>query len=226
MISGKRLLGLIPARGGSLGIPRKNIRLLGGKPLVAWSIEAARLSRYLDRVVVSTDDPEIAACARQYGGETPFARPAELATDTAQGVDVVLHALDEMPDADAVVLLQPTSPLRSVDDIDRAIELWDAGGAIVVAVTEAAQSPYLMYRLAEGGLVPVLKERSDDTNRQRVPTTYVLNGAVYVADRAALLAERAFMTPATRPYVMPAERSVDLDDEADWQYAEFLLRGR
>jgi CMP-N-acetylneuraminic acid synthetase len=226
MISGKRLLGLIPARGGSVGIPRKNIRLLGGKPLVAWSIEAARLTRYLDRVVVSTDDPEIAACARQYGAETPFARPAELATNTAQGVDVVLHALDEIPDADAVVLLQPTSPFRSVDDIDRAIELWDAGGATVVAVTEAAQSPYLMYRLAEGVLVPILKERSDDTNRQRLPTTYVLNGAVYVADRAALLADRAFMTPATRPYVMPAERSVDLDDEADWKYAEFLLRGR
>jgi N-acylneuraminate cytidylyltransferase len=226
MIGGKRLLGLVPARGGSTGIPRKNIRLLGGKPLVAWSIDAARRSRYLDRVVVSTDDEEIAACARNCGAETPFIRPTGLATDAAQGVDVVLHALDQLLDMDAVVLLQPTSPFRSVDDIDRAVEQWNMNGTTVVSVTESPVSPYLAYRIADGGLVPVLKEHAGEGNRQQLPKTYTLNGAVYVAGRSALIADRAFITTTTRAYIMPAERSVDIDRESDWQYAEFLLRDR
>ena len=170
MIGGKRLLGLVPARGGSVGIPHKNIRLLGGKPLIAWSIEVARQSRYLDRVVVSTDDDEIAECARIYGAETPFIRPADLATDSARAVDVVLHALDQIRDADAVVLLQPTSPFRSVGDIDHAVESWDRHGVTVVGVTESPKSPYLMYQIAGGELVAVLKQATADTNRQHLPS--------------------------------------------------------
>jgi CMP-N,N'-diacetyllegionaminic acid synthase len=226
VISGKRLVGLVPARGGSVGMPRKNVRLLGDKPLIAWTIEAARGSRHLDRVVVSTDDDEIAACARAYGAETPFMRPAELATDSAQGIDVVLHALEQIRDADAIVLLQPTSPFRSTEDIDQAVENADSTGQPVVSVTESPKSPYLSYEIAKGILVPVLQQRTGATNRQQFPATYTLNGAVYVATRSALLTHRSFMTATTRAYVMPAERSIDLDAESDWKYAEFLLRNR
>lgn len=226
MIGGKRLLGLIPARGGSVGIPRKNIRRLGDKPLIAWSIDVARRSQHLDRVVVSTDDGEIAACARTHGAEVPFMRPPALATATAQGIDVVLHALEQLLDVDAVALLQPTSPFRSVDDIDQAIEDWDSSGRTVVSVTESPKSPYLSFRIEQSALVPLLRHPTSGTNRQQLPVTYVLNGAVYVAGRSTLLAERSFMTAATRAYLMPTERSLDLDSESDWKYAEFLLRSR
>ena len=226
MIDGQRILGLIPARGGSVGIPRKNIRSLGGKPLLAWAVEAAAMSRFIDRIVVSTDDDEIAAVARACGAEVPFLRPAALATDAAQGIDVVRHALAEMPEMDVVVLLQPTSPFRTVDDIDGALDAWRGHDAPVVSVTESPVSPFLMHAIHDGRLAPVLERPAGETNRQRLPTTYVLNGAVYVASRTMLGSDAGFLTPATRPYRMPAERSVDLDDEQDWQYAEFLLRDR
>jgi CMP-N,N'-diacetyllegionaminic acid synthase len=226
VIGGKRLLGLVPARGGSIGIPRKNIRLLGDKPLIAWSIETARRSQYLDRIVVSTDDREIAAEALKFSADVPYIRPAELATSSAQAIDVILHALERIPDVDAVALLQPTSPFRSVEDIDRAIEKWSVEGVSVVSVVESSDSPYLMYQIKSNLMVPIIDHYQADTNRQLLPVTYLLNGAVYVASRSALIANRSFITTNTSVYIMPEERSIDLDTEADWKYAEFLLQHR
>ncbi len=224
MIGGKRVVGIVPARGGSVGIPRKNVKLFGGKPLIAWSIEVARQSRHLDCVIVSTDDEEIARVARGYGADTPFMRPPDLATDTATAIDVVLHALDRIPDADAITLLQPTSPLRSPEDVDGAIEAWHSAGSTVVGVTRARKSPNLLYRIEGGALVPLLDSAAPGANRQQWPPAYLLNGAIYVADRKDLVRDRSFLTPSTRAYVMPPERSVDIDDELDWRYAEYLLR--
>lgn len=225
MIEGHKILGLIPARGGSKGIPRKNIRPLGGKPLIAWTIEEAQKSQYIDRLVVSTDDHEIADTARRWGADVPFMRPAELASDTARGIDVVLHALLKLPDFDAVVLLQPTSPFRIVEDIDGAIELWTQTGDSVVGVTEVSKSPYWMYCLREDGrLQQLLPDRPSVATRQQLPKAYTLNGAVYVSSLTMLRGRGSFVHSDTAGYLMPVMRSIDLDSEFDWKFVEFLLR--
>ena len=224
MIDGYKVLGLIPARGGSKGIPRKNIKLLGGKPLIAWTIEEAKKSKYIDRLVVSTDDEEIASVARKFGADVPFMRPDELATDSARGIDVVLHALGQLPEFDVVVLLQPTSPFRIVDDIDGAIERWREGQQPVVGVTKVSKSPYWMYLLDEQGkLQALLPQPAGAENRQELPPTFALNGGVYVASRQQLEEQQSFLTPMTRGYEMPQERSIDLDTKEDWEYAEWKL---
>lgn len=224
MIDGHKVLGLIPARGGSKGIPRKNIRPLGGKPLIAWTIEVARNSQYIDRLVVSTDDQEIADTVRKWGADVPFMRPAELASDTARGIDVVLHALRELPEYDVVVLLQPTSPFRTVTDVDGAVSLWKKCGETVVGVTEARKSPYWMYLLdEEGRLQSLLTKAGETTNRRELPPAYALNGAVYVAGHQELQEQQTFLTPMSRGYEMPRERSIDLDSEEDWEYAEWMI---
>ncbi len=223
MIEGKKVLGLIPARGGSKGIPRKNVRLLGGKPLIAWTINEAEKSNYIDRLIVSTDDTEIAETARNWGAEVPFMRPAELASDTARGIDVVLHAIRELPRYDVVVLLQPTSPFRTVEDIDGAIQLWTKTGDSVVGVTESSMSPYWMYSLGGNGQLTELFPKPPSANRQDLPSAYVLNGAIYTASADNVRKYESFLRPVARAYVMPVDRSVDLDSPFDWEYAEYLV---
>ena len=139
MIDGRSVLAIIPARGGSKGVPRKNIRPLGGKPLIAWTIEAAHRSAWIDRLILSSEDQEIIDTACAWGCDVPFVRPAELARDCTPGIDPVLHALKQLPSFDLVVLLQPTSPLRSAADIDRCIERCQRGGA-PAAVTEIGRA--------------------------------------------------------------------------------------
>lgn len=221
MIAGLRVLAVIAARGGSKGVPRKNVRLVGGKPLIAWTIGAARKSRYIDRLVVSSDDPEIIETAKAWGCEAPFVRPAELARDETPGVDPVLHALEELPGYGLVVLLQPTSPLRSVEDIDGCIDHCIAAGAkACVSVCEAEQSPYWMYSLGEGSRMSPLIEGASFARRQDLPAAYVLNGAVYVAGCEWLQRSRSFVTAETVAYVMPQERSLDIDTELDLKLME------
>jgi len=216
-------LAVIPARGGSKGVPRKNIRLLAGKPLVTWTIEQAAQSRYIDRVIVSSEDEEICQVAKQSGAEVPFVRPMELASDTASGVDVLCHAVENAgADYDYVVLLQPTSPLRESTDIDAAIECCVSRTAkSVVSVAEATKSPYWMYQVQEGGkLTPFVENAA--SNRQQLPQSYALNGAVYVLEVAALLESRKILDEQTLGYVMPEERSYDIDTETDFLICEFL----
>jgi len=220
-----KILGLIPARGGSKGIPRKNIKLIADKPLMVWTIEAALKSNQLSTVVVSTEDSEISEVARSHGVSTPFVRPSELAQDDTPGVDPVLHALNVMPGFDAVVLLQPTSPLRTAADIDDFIGFAKEKNALcVMSVTEADKHPYWMYsREADGFLKPVVAMK-EYTRRQDLPPVYAANGALYFARTEWLKQNRTFITPETLGYVMPRERSVDIDTTIDWKLAEMLLR--
>ena len=218
------LLALIPARGGSKGIPRKNIRSFCGKPLLQWSIEAALSSSSVDQVVVSTDDPEIAQVALASGAEVPFLRPPELSSDSAPGIAAVLHALDQLPYVTDVLLLQPTSPLRTVHDIESIVALRNkALCESVVSLTPCAKHPAWMYNLAsDQRLDPFLQEQAPPC-RQQLSMVYVLNGALYLASRSFLETEQAFISPDTVGYVMPPERSVDIDTPLDWQWAEFLM---
>lgn len=219
MIGARRVLGLIPARGGSKGLPGKNILPVAGRPLLAWTVDSGRGSRCIDRLVLSSDDEAIIAAARACGCEAPFRRPPALASDTAATIDVVLHALDELPDHDVVVLLQPTSPLRTGEDIDAACERFAASGApACVSVSPVEQSPYWMYRLGDNhALEPLLEAPAGATRRQDLPPVYALNGAVYVADTAWLRRSRTFVTRETVAHVMPAERSIDIDTAADFE---------
>lgn len=228
MIEGKKALGVIPARGGSRGVPGKNIRVVAGKPLIAWTIEEAKKSKYLDRVVVSSDDDEIIRVAKEWGGDVPFVRPEELARDDTPGVEPVLHAMRALPGYDYVVLLQPTSPLRSALDIDGCLELCvKQGFPACVSVTEPDKSPYWMFKIdRDGRILPIMQEEEVIPRRQDLPPVYVFNGAIYIANCGWLEKIRAFIAPETRAYQMPKERSVDIDTELDLLYVELFLTGQ
>lgn len=219
-------LALIPARGGSKGIPRKNVRPIAGKPLIAWTIEAALGAAGVSRVVVSTDDEAIAGIAREYGAEAPFLRPAELATDEAPGISPVLHAVETLPEHDDVILLQPTSPLRGAEHIASMLAFAEARGATsVVSVCEAGKHPAWMYRMdEEGRLAPLIA--SDAARRQDLPAAYALNGAMYWIRTAELRQSHTLVGPDTIGFSMDAESSVDIDTPLDWRIAEYLLEER
>lgn len=228
MIDGRTVLAVIAARGGSKGLPRKNILPLAGKPLIAWSIECASQSKYIDRCIISTDDQEIANVAKEWGGDVPFLRPAELARDDTPGILPVMHAVENIGGYDLVVLLQPTSPLRTPSDIDGCLKtMTDANAPACVSVTPAEQSPFWMYMITEKGtLKPVLDGADRDVPRQRLPDVYVLNGAVYAAEIEWLKETRSFLTGETAAYVMPRERSVDIDTLDDFRMAEMMMTRR
>lgn len=227
------LLLLVPARGGSKGIPRKNLAPLGGRPLLAWVLETAAHFREerggaRTRLVVSTDDASIGAEASSRGAEVPWLRPPELATDDTPMIDVVFHALDRLAEhgfaPDLVALLQPTTPFLAVDDVRAAVELARTTGAPVVGVTENEHPLEWMFVVEESRLRPV--RASGVTRRQDAVPVYRLNGAVYVATPGHLRTEGAFVGAATRPHVMPPERSVDIDTPHDLAAAEAWLAVR
>ncbi len=215
---GKSAVALITARGGSKGLPRKNVLFAGGKPLVAWTVEAAISAECVCRVVLSSDDDEIMAAARSAGCEVPFCRPTELASDMATSIDVVLHALEHLPGFDYVILLQPTSPLRTATDIDDAFALMlESDAPSCVSVCEADQSPFWMYRVdGNNKLQRLLPEMERITRRQDLPPTYVLNGAIYIARIDWLRANNKLVGKETVGYVMPKERSLDIDTAEDF----------
>lgn len=232
MYKGKRIIGVIPARGGSKGLPGKNIRPLDGRPLIAWTIEQAGSCGFFDRVIVSTDDEQIAAVARSAGAEVPFIRPPELATDEAKTIDVILHALDwlkaqsDVPDI--VALLQATSPLRTAGDIAAALDtLFAAGARSVISVCKSEHHPFWSNVLPENGsLDGFLRPELLDRNRQDLPVCYRLNGAIYVAYYDVLREQKGFFGTGSVAYVMPVDRSVDIDTELDFDFTEFLLQRR
>lgn len=227
-----RTLYLIPARGGSKGIPGKNIRDFAGKPLICHSIDHARQAGASDcDICLSTDSPEIARVALDYGLEVPFLRPAELASDTAGSHEVMIHALDYFKsrgiDYDCLVLLQPTSPLRLPSDITGAQGLMKTGVEMAVSVREARSNPYYgTFETTDDGFLHISKGDGHYTRRQDAPKAWEYNGAVYVIDTAALRQRPISRFDAIVPFEMPADRSVDLDTPLDWTIAEHLFRQR
>jgi CMP-N,N'-diacetyllegionaminic acid synthase len=224
-----KIIATICARGGSKGLPRKNVLPFAGKPLIAHSIEQALACSLIDAVYVSTDDDEIAEVARRYGAQVPYRRPAELASDQAAKIPAIEHLvafLEQQGEAIGIIVdLQPTSPLRVQEDLVKAIGL--AGQAdLIVTVTEPSHNPY--YSLVEveaDGTLRVSKP-ADLVRRQDMPAVWGLNGSIYVWQRAALAqaARHGFWSVSIRPSVMPRRRSVDIDDALDFEWAQWLYR--
>jgi CMP-N,N'-diacetyllegionaminic acid synthase len=229
------VLGLITARGGSKGIPGKNLSPCGDRPLLAWTCEAARGARCLTRAVISTDDPAIAACATSLGIDAPFTRPPVLATDTASSIDVARHALTWLADhegfsADVLVLLQPTSPLRTSRHIDDAFTLLAADADSVVSVVEVPHrfKPWSVMTIADGTLhdYQVGDLPFDRFRRQGQPTLYARNGPAVIVSRAAVVREGSFYGTRCVPYPMTPADSIDIDDRDDLALADWALRRR
>jgi len=227
MINGKSVLALITARGGSKGLPGKNTLNLGGKPLLAWTIEAAKQSEYVDRLILSSEDEKIIKVAKDLGCEVPFVRPSHLSKDETTTIDVIAHALKALPETyNYLVLLQPTSPLRLANDIDNCLmRCFEQKAPAAVSVTEVEKSPYLMYQITkEHRMSPVIQNESHTYRRQELPKVYALNGAIYVAQVKWFLKNKDFLSPETVACLMPMNRSVDIDTENDLDWANFLLK--
>lgn len=222
-------LAVIPARGGSKGLPDKNIRLFAQKPLIEHSIVAALNSKYVQEVVVSTDNSKIAEVAKQAGASVPFLRPSELSTDTARVIDAMKHAVGFYEEKlkcffSYIMLLQPTSPLRQSLDIDQAFELLLQNNAdSLQSVCEAETHPYLLRTIKNGQLTPYLTHEMEHKRRQDLDHLFALNGAIYIVKRDVLMRDDALIGNKNCGYVMPKERSVDIDCEADLLLAEFYL---
>lgn len=227
LIENSRCLGVVIARGGSKGLPGKNLADLGGRPLVVWSFAAAQDSKYLDHIILSSDDDKIIDVAKNAGCEVPFRRPADLATDEASATDVLLHALDAIgSDFDYLVLLQATSPFRTSADIDACIQSCHGGAPAAVSVSETPKPPEWICRLApDGRLRPVLPGDGLQSRRQGLAPAYLPNGAVYVARVDWFREHRTFYADGTIGCVMPAARSVDIDSAVDLAVARALLDG-
>ena len=232
MFAGRRVLALIPARGGSKGLPHKNVAPLGGQPLIAWTIAAARDAAPVDDVVVTTDDDEIARVASAAGARVPFRRPAALAADGSHMAEVVEHALAALAQDgetyDWLLLLQPTSPLRTAAHVDEAFaRLTASKGRAVVSVCEAEHSPRWTAELPPDGSMAAFGDAvATRANRQELGTFYRLNGAIYLADVDYWRAQAGFLGPATYAYVMAQEDSVDVDRRLDLDLAALLLARR
>jgi len=230
MYNGKSILCVIPARGGSKGLPGKNIKDLCGKPLIAYSIQQALASRYIDRVVVSTEDDTIADVAKKYKAEVPFKRPSELATDSCGIIDVLVHALDWMRDhqgfdPDVLVLLHATTPLRTTEDIDNCIGLlYSQNADNVFSVAPSYRNPYFnMVELDKDKKVGLVKKGGFLT-RQSAPEVFDMNASIYVWKTNILREKPGLFLENTKIYVMPRERSIDIDDGLDFKIAEIILK--
>jgi N-acylneuraminate cytidylyltransferase/CMP-N,N'-diacetyllegionaminic acid synthase len=223
------VLALIPARGGSKGLPGKNIRPLAGKPLIAHSIEAARGAKSVTRVVCSTDSPEIADVAVKFGAEVPFLRPSELAQDNSLAIDNYIYTVDRLnQEGDRIeeyCVLLPTAPLRTAQDIDAAVEIFRDRGADSVISYYPAPHPVQWYRYIDdaGVLRSFLEEGERLANRQEERKSYLPNGAIYIFRHSIIKGTRKYYTERTYPYLMPANRSIDIDTLEDFNYAEYLI---
>jgi CMP-N-acetylneuraminic acid synthetase len=233
-----KVLAVVPARGGSMTLPRKNVLAFCGKPLIAYSIEAAQAARQsgapIERIVVSTDDAEIAEVSRRFGAEVPFLRPAELSRSDSPTLPVVQHAVRWLEDDagtryDWILLLQPTSPLRTADDLQGALALaGKPGTTAVIGVTDANASHPAKLKLVVGGVLkPYLGDSLQQPARQDFGfDVYKTNGAIYLTRRDTLMEENSFYGSCARAFMMPPERSIDIDTRLDFEMAEFLWRRR
>lgn len=230
-----KVLTVIPARGGSKGVARKNIRPICGKPLIAYTIETALAARHLfHRAIVSTDDPEIKAIACEHGAEVPFLRPPELAGDRISTLPVLQHAVrfveaqDDIK-LDWVLLLQPTAPLRMLQDIEASLTLafQNKYDSVISVVQVFAEHPILMKRIEDNQLLPYCIEEKEGTRRQDYqPPAYMRNGAIYLTRRDVLMDKNSIWGQVIRPYVMPPERSVSIDSELELKLVELVMQER
>ena len=223
------MIAIIPARGGSKGLPGKNIKPLNGKPLIAYTIEEALKTKNITRVIVSTDDSEIAEVAKKYGAEIPFMRPKSLADDTAKSIDVYNYTIkrleeEENSEINEVIILQPTSPLRTSQHIDEAIELYFTKKADSVVSYCQEEHPVFWHKyINEEGKFEDIFEEDYLKNRQELKPTYYPNGAIYIL-RKELLLSGNYYTNNSYVYIMDTDCSVDIDTHEDFQYCEFLLK--
>jgi CMP-N-acetylneuraminic acid synthetase len=230
MKDGKTILAIIPARGGSKGIPEKNIRVMCGKPLIAWTIEQANASRYIDTVFVSTDSAKIANIAKQSGAVIPFMRPVELAQDDSPTSDAVVHAIHQFSNEgkqfDYIVLLEPTSPLRKPEDIDNAIELiLDTPDAdCLVSLGEVhMEHPMIVKRIQENGFItPYIPDTQKIHQRQQADQAFFPYGLVYISTVPAFLKNRSFYSERTVSYLIERWQNYEIDDEVDFFIIEQL----
>lgn len=227
-----KIISIICARGGSKGVPKKNIRLLLGRPLIAHTIDLARKCPSIDRVIVSTEDPEIAGIAGENGAEVPFIRPEELAQDSSPKLPVLQHVVnylqsEEDYQPDIIVDLDPTSPLRTVADVEACIRMvQEAGTDNVFSVTQSRRNPYFnMVEVVDGRVKLVRPPDKPVTSRQAAPLVYDMNASIYAWKRAALMDNDTIFLAGTRIYEMP-EWALDIDSELDFEFAEFILAKR
>ncbi|WP_135081516.1 acylneuraminate cytidylyltransferase family protein [Terasakiella sp. SH-1] len=228
MYKNQKVLAVITARGGSKGLPGKNIRNLAGKPLIAWSIEQAQNSKIIDHCIISTDCPDIAHVAKQWEGNIPFMRPKQLGTDEATTMDVLHHVMSNVYEHyDYIVLLQPTSPLRTFDDIDGCIrKCIDTNTPACVSVCKVDKSPMWMFRMNndKGELSPFSSGENIPSRRQDTEQLWSLNGAVYVAQWEWLKNNDSFISNKTVGYAMTSAHSIDIDTELDFKIVESLIK--
>lgn len=229
MYKGKSILAIIPARGGSKELPRKNIAPFMGKPLISRTIEQAMAVNYIDKVVVSTDDVEIATISKSYGAEVPFYRPDDLSDDKSKTIDAVLHAVNVFDTHkefyELIILLQVTSPLRNSDDIKKSIEFFvdDTHAKSLVSITKVTQNPAWMKVISKQNyLENYFVDEFPSKRRQDLPVLYIPNGAVYIAEKENLLKEKDFYIKPVSYYLMDALRSIDIDTEIDLRIAESI----
>lgn len=223
------ILAIIPARGGSKGIHRKNVKLLAGKPLIFYSIESALNSRYITKVIVSTEDKEIKDISMKYGSEV-IDRPKELAIDNSSTINVIIHSLsylekNEKYIPDIVIVLQPTSPLRMAEDIDNSIKIFiNKDAESVISVCELEHSPYWSLKIENDYLKPAFGQKYLENRRQELPKLYIPNGAIFISKPQTLKVFRSFQCKKTLPYIMPHDRSIDIDNQLDFILTEFLIK--
>lgn len=221
MYKNKKFFALIPARGGSKRVKNKNLLEIAGKPLIGWTIEAAKNSAYIDRVIVSSENSDILESAKLLGAEIPFVRPQEFAQDHSTGMEPVLHALSEITDYDYVVLLQPTSPLRTTFDIDHAIEkIIGENAKCLVSVSPVDKKPDWMFTFKDDGRLSSLLL---DHQKNKTQQVYVLNGAIYIASTKWLQNTKGFITEETIGFEMPVSRSLDIDTPEDLLFCKALM---
>jgi len=228
-----KILGVVPARGGSKGIPQKNIKLLLGKPLIAYTIIEALKSKLLTKVIISSDDRKIIRIVKKYGGEAPFVRPKELATDKSLALPVIQHAVRKMEKIekikyDYVVMLQPTTPLRTAEDIDQALKklIKTKADSVISVVNVEANHPWRMKKIVNDRLVDYGKEEVENMPRQSLPPVYIRSGDIYAVKRKVLMADNTFRGKDCRPYLMSEGGTVNIDSEIDFKLAEILLSKR
>lgn len=232
MVNNKRVLGIIPARGGSKGLPGKNLKILINKPLIAWSIQAAKNSKYIDYFLVSTDSEEISDTAKKWGADVPFLRPKELATDEAPSSWLIEHAIlflkEKGETFDYVVLIEPTSPLRDSIDIDQALDkIEEKSGEAIVSVCKAETiHPAFMFTINETGQMNTFLPGDDFVvlRRQDLEPVYFTEGSVYISKIDAYLEKKTFYHKGTLAYIVPKWKSIEIDDEIDFHIAETIVK--